>query len=335
MSGNNSRKSGITSLMGFGLTAGCFMGVMGLSQAAQATLIHEYSFNTGGINASSGAYNTPDSVGGAAYQATIMGTGSISNGQVVLTNNNVTSGAAGNAYVSLPVSALPTTSPTVSFEEWFTGSYDYQSGTSGSVYPYNRGFDFNNDTLNTSGAVPSDLEVTTPGANAGTYIYQALDSYGSSRTAIASLGYSTESGITDSTDGWLTKPSATGSPVTHMIATVINQTATGSAPYGTISYFVDGVFRGSSNLTAANQWTVVSPSFTNAWLGRSAFPGDGMFNGTIDEFRIFNNALGNSRVAADYTAGPNTVLTPEPASLALFGVAGASLLLIRRRRAAV
>ena len=333
MSQNNSKKPGFSSLMGLGLTAGCFMGAMGLAQSAQATLIHEYSFNSGTF--SSGTYLTPDSIGGSSYAATIMGTGSISNGQVVLTNNNVQSGAAGNAYVSLPVSALPTTSPTVSFEEWFTASYDYQSGTSGSVYAYNRGFDFNNDTLNTTGAVPTDAEVTTPSSNTGTYLFQALDSFGSSRTAIANLGYSSESGVTDTTDGWLTKPSATGSPVTHMIATVINQTATGSAPFGTISYYVDGVFRGSSNLTGANQWTTIAPSLTNAWLGRSAYPGDGMINGTIDEFRIYNNALSSSQVAADAAAGPNTVLTPEPASLALFGVAGASLLLIRRRRAVV
>ncbi len=185
MSGNNSRKSGITSLMGLGLTAGCFMGVMGLSQAAQATLIHEYSFNAG--STSSGTYTTPDSVGGAAYQATIMGTGSISNGQVVLTNNNVTSGAAGNAYVSLPVSALPTTSPTVSFEEWFTASYDFQTGTSGSVYAQNRGFDFNGDTL----ATATDAIATGGGATAPAYLYDSLDrgNGGPGGTGISPSGY--------------------------------------------------------------------------------------------------------------------------------------------------
>ena len=329
----------MSGLYGIGMAAACAIGLTGFAQSAQATLLHEYSFNSGTI--SNGSYYTPDSIGGASYQATIMGTGGLSGGQVTLTNNNVQTGQAGLAYVSLPVSALPTTSPTVSFEEWFTGSYDYQSGTSGSVYAQNRGFDFNNDTL----ATATDAQTASPNQTTGSYLFQALDTGNGSGAGISAAGWGSGSALNTGyvapgspnyySHDWLTQPGSNGQPLAHMIAVVIDQTPTVAAPDGTLTYYVDGIQFGSVNLTAANQWTAVAPTFTNAWLGRSAFNTDGVFNGTIDEFRIYNNALSASQVAADAAAGPNTVLTPEPASLALFGLAGASLLLIRRRRAAV
>ncbi len=328
MSGNNSKKTGISSLMGLGLTAGCFMGAMGLAQSAQATLIHEYSFNSGVINPSSGAYTTPDSVGGASYAATIMGSGSISGGQAILTNSS-SSGPAGNEYVSVPVSALPSASSSLTFEEWFT------TGTNGA---HTQNLALNSDTLATS----TDAIATGAGATAESYFFITQDngSYGS-RTGMSPGGYTNEKvgvnslGTGSPTNADYLSKLVNGQAVQHMVTTVINNTASTPDPYGTITYYVDGVLQGSAAQTATDNWSALQSTFTNMWLGRSAFTGDPMFNGSVNEFRIYNNALSGSQVAADAAAGPNTVLTPEPASLALFGVAGASLLLIRRRRAAV
>ncbi len=326
MSGNNSRKSGITSLMGLGLTAGCFMGVMGLSQAAQATLIHEYSFNAG--STSSGTYTTPDSIGGASYAATIMGSAAISSGQVDLTNAS-SSGQAGNEYVSVPLSALPPSSSSLTFEEWFT------TGTNGA---HTQNLSLNSDTVGTV----TDAITAGAGATAESYFFITQDNgnYGS-RTGMSPGGYTNEKvGVNSLGTGsaanadYLSKL-VNGSAVQHMVTTVIDNTSTVADPYGTITYYVDGVLQGTSAQTSADNWSTLESTFTNMWLGRSAFSGDPMFNGSINEFRIYNNALSSSQVSADAAAGPNTVLTPEPASLALFGVAGASLLLIRRRRAAV
>ena len=51
----------------------------------------------------------------------------------------------------------------------------------------------------------------------------------------------------------------------------------------------------------------------NNWLGRSQW-GDPMYEGTYNEFRIYNNALNPLEVAASYNAGPQTPST-DPAAL--------------------
>ena len=71
-----------------------------------------------------------------------------------------------------------------------------------------------------------------------------------------------------------------------MSATVID----GSA--GTLSYYLYDLSQGG---VGGLQQTITSIPlssylFTNAYLGRSAFAGDNSTNGSIDEFRIYNNA---------------------------------------------
>jgi hypothetical protein len=66
-------------------------------------------------------------------------------------------------------------------------------------------------------------------------------------------------------------------------------------------------------------------------LGRSPWVayGDPNLVGTIDEFSIYNGALSDAQVLADFQAGPTTV--PEPSVFALSGLA--ILAILRRRNA--
>ncbi len=52
----------------------------------------------------------------------------------------------------------------------------------------------------------------------------------------------------------------------------------------------------------------------NSWLGRSMFNADPYLNASVDEFRIWNGALGPDQVALNDAAGPNTIVS-DPGAL--------------------
>jgi len=67
----------------------------------------------------------------------------------------------------------------------------------------------------------------------------------------------------------------------------------------------------------------------NNWLGRSQWSPDALFNGSINEFRVYDTALSAADVAASFARGPDAVV-PEPATLCAGALAG--VVLLRRRR---
>jgi hypothetical protein len=66
----------------------------------------------------------------------------------------------------------------------------------------------------------------------------------------------------------------------------------------------------------------------NDWLGRSQFSIDPFFDGTINEFRIYDTALSPAQVAGNFARGPDVV--PEPAGALACLLAAAFALLNRR-----
>jgi VCBS repeat-containing protein len=70
-------------------------------------------------------------------------------------------------------------------------------------------------------------------------------------------------------------------------------------------FYVDGALVATNTL---NGFTPSSIGATvNNWLGRSEFGGDPYYNGTIDEFRVYNTALTDAQVRSNTLAGPNAV----------------------------
>ena len=294
------------------INAGFVASVVALAacaSTAQAQLTHRYSFTT----------DASDSVGGA--NGTLMNIASVSGGQLQFNNPNFSPSSFAGGYLSLPASILPS-SGSVTIEQWFTFS---GSGFFTEAYTFS---DRN------GGANP-------PGANSGQYLMHAISapqggpvpSAGGSHVAQALSGYA--GSLTPppgpETDAFGTTPGlgfAGGGYLddggTYMAATVIDGGA------GTLSYYV---FRVSDGLGGLQQTIAAIPlssySFTDAFLGRSAFSADNWVSGSVDEFRIYNDAHSAADIFADFSAGPNA-LVPEPASLTLLGLGGVALFLRRR-----
>jgi hypothetical protein len=93
----------------------------------------------------------------------------------------------------------------------------------------------------------------------------------------------------------------------HHLVFTLDQTDTTAGPWGTAKLYVN------------NGAPIVQPivenllleqiTDNNNWLGRAQWP-DPLFDGTIDEFRIYNHTLTSGEVAANNAAGPTAAELP-------------------------
>jgi len=286
---------------------------------AQATLIHRYDFAT----------DASDSVGGS--NGTLRGRATVSGGNLRLNNPDFSPASDVNGgYLSLSPSILPA-SGSVTIQQWFnfTGS-----GFFTEAYTFtNHGNDFVNPPSNPPNAnngqylmhvISNPQPAVPPGGpnTGGSRVSQALSGYQGSLTPPPggeTFAFETTPGLGAGGGGYL------DNGVPYMATTVIDGTA------GTISYYVYRLSDGAGGLQQTVPATPLSSySFTNAYLGRSAFLGDNWTSGAVDEFRIFSEARSAGQIAADFRAGPN-VIVPEPAALTLVACAMGLLLAARRR----
>jgi hypothetical protein len=288
--------------------------IVGLSAGwAHADLTHRYSFNDGTAN---------DSVGSA--NGILMNSATVSGGALQLNNPNFTAGKTPdtNGFLSLPGSILPS-SGSATIEEWFTFT---GSGFFTESYAFsNNANDANQPNASNGQYLMHTISAPQPasppgGANTGgSHIAQTLAGYGGGAETDA---YGTTPGIGAGGGGYLDDGE------TYFSATVID----GSA--GTLSYYLYDVTQGGVGglQQAITAIPLSSFNFTNCYLGRSPFLVDNATSGSIDEFRIYGNAQGAAAIAADYAAGPNTVLpVPEPLSLSILSIGGIGLLARRRK----
>lgn len=282
-----------------------------LASTARADLIHRYNFDT----------DASDSIGSAdgTFVGSTMGGPTVSGGQLQLNNNTFQAASATNNYLSLPASILPS-SGSVTIEQWgtyngsgfFTEAWAFSDRNGGANPP---GADVGQYLMFTISAP----QPATPPGGAGT---------GGSHIAQATAGYNTETDAYHTTAGI---GAAGGGGYlddngTYMTAAVIDSNA------GTLSYYLYRVSDGAGGLQQTISADPLSSySFTDAFLGRSPFDADNATAGSIDEFRIYNEARDGSTILADYLAGPNE-LVPEPTSLAVLGLGGLLGLFFRRRR---
>jgi hypothetical protein len=236
-----------------------------------AQLLHRYSFSE-----TQGTTNLVDSVGGADGALYGAANASLLNGQLTLPGGTANPDGTFNtdaAYVDLPAGLISgLTNATI--EAWVT--WNDASSTS-----WERVFDFG-------------TSIAGQGIQNGGVSYLLLNPQsgnGVVRTEIRPP------------EGRPDEILETSSPLPVGTATYV--AVVYNYNLHSLSLFTNGLLAGSMTTTVP----LSSVNDVNDWLGRSQFE-DPFFNGSLDEFRIWNGALTAAQVAQNYAAGPNVLPTP-------------------------
>jgi hypothetical protein len=282
-----------------------FIAIWGLHSmspiASHAALSHRYSFTAGAA----------DSVGTA--HGSLQGAATVSGGVLNFNNPTFAAPAPGRGYLSLPASIMPTNG-SVTIEQWFTFG---ASGYAAQAYSFRSSPGAQSSGQFLMHTISTPLPDNAPGGpnTGGSHVTQGLFGWGGPPPA--TYAHHTTPGLGVLGQGFLDDGQS------YMAATVID----GSA--GTLSYYIYRLSDGAGGLQQTIPAIPLSAySFTQAFLGRSAWDVDNYVNGAVDEFRIYNHAKTSAQIAADFAAGANVV--PEPTSAALAGLIVFGLARVRR-----
>ncbi len=268
---------------------------------ADAVLVHRYTFNNG---------NTNDSVGTAHGTVVDGGTPTAVfslDGQLDLSANT---GQASNAapltdaYVDLPngmisAAAQSGTSGALSVEWWFTVA---------TTRTWQRLGDFAGPLAGGGGEDAN---------NQGDVNYMLITPNSGRLNNGVEMSNNT-TGVVENTFGQGGTNPALAPGVQHHVVAVYdkNNTSGGANPGGTMSLFFNGVeiVPGGANVAGSN---AIDPAFDlnnlndhDNWLGRSQWGGDPMYDGSFNEFNVYDHALNATEAAANFATGPVPVPLP-------------------------
>jgi hypothetical protein len=258
----------------------------------RAALTHRYSFNDGTAN---------DSVGTA--NGVLVNGATVQNGSLVFSpavNTGFNTSPATGQYADLPNNIAKSRAFTI--EAWTT----WRGGAA-----WQRIADFGNNNFNFE-IQPSDK--TTTGYFGFGFIL--LTTSNNNGHPIAQLSVNSSGGSND-TD-------LVGAIVPFPQNTEVHVVYSHDPDTGVDALYANGVLLGQT----VAQYDHSGMNYLNYWIGRSNFAADPFYNGTFNEYRIYDNGLTGAQVLESFNRGPNVV--PEPAALAIVTVLAVPML--RRRR---
>lgn len=253
---------------------------------AGGTLIHRYSFTS----------DASDSVGGA--NGTLNGDATIANGQLVLSGNQGSS-------VILPPGILSGVDE-VTIETWVSFP--------GAINPF-----ANLCAFGFSDTIPLDTFI----GDGGNYITFSPHTGGGTAQANFGQGIPGNAGERDAVQAGMVYDGLTN----LQIAIVFHPKAGYEAFYtngvqcATISMWNDMIDPVGYQDPAITNKSILSYTLgldTTNFIGQSLYTADPGLLANVDEFRIYNGALTQSQIQADYAAGPNA-FPVQPMTIALSG----------------
>jgi hypothetical protein len=273
------------------------VGIALASASAQAAIVHRWSFNTAGM--------AEDSVGPADG---ILHNGAVvAGGQLALTN------AVMAPYMQMPSSGPGginiNTFTNVTVTSWYTGPAVDPGGFRTLVALGKK--------VTQPGGEQHGAVVVGEGLGADYLFMQPWRGggpVGASKGAITDSHFGGEiGGVGDERlDG-----------LEHCYTLTVTKTATGAD----VRYFIDGVQQGA---TAAATFDLSALSNELAYVGRALY-NDPALIGSVNEVRIYNEALSPANVMLECMRGPNGEPIPEPATLAIAALGLVGLVAARRR----
>jgi hypothetical protein len=260
----------------------------------QLGLAHRYSFTS----------DASDSVGGA--HGTVVDAGTTANvtftgGQLDLSantgqgSNNITE----DAFVDLPNGIISAAGSAgmdgaVAFEVWFTIS---------ETHTWQRVFDF---------GVSNGGENMSDSGSASDWIMSSANS-GAWGGGLSMTNHGDSGGAPLEPQLGINGTSANG--VEHHVFAVYNHNNTTSfhpsGSNGTMTMYFNGALVGNNAIHPNINLRTGFFNDVNNWLGRSQWP-DPVFDGSYNEFRVYNAAPSDEYVAASFAAGPNTLVAFDP-----------------------
>jgi hypothetical protein len=278
---------------------------------AEAALRHRYTFNEGAAADASGRAII-DSISGA--NGIVRGAGSSATA-----NQLVLSGGFSNtaAYVDLPNGIISSLTD-ATFEAWYTID---------STESWSRIFDFGSTTGGTNG------ELTGPGGNFGfgaDFIFYApmrgmnIDTQ---RVGVQNndplFGPGGSPGVVGDFQFVVDPEFNHAFDVQYHVALVFDADGGNDPVEASVTLYINGALPPGD--TANPLETLVqlkNLNDVNNWLGRSNWTDDANFDGSFNEFRIYDVALSADQVAANMSAGPDVLPVFEVISLEVDTVTG-------------
>lgn len=271
---------------------------------AEGAMLNRWSFNSAG-NATSGTVFL-DSIGGVPL--TVVGNGATINGTTITlpgTTNGNQSPASLSAYLDLP-NGIVSSKTNLTFEFWVTPL---------SNRSWARLVDFGRMDRSGMGTGAALGEIR-PDASSAPGTTQSWDHIMLTLSPNGAANSQQLEGRLDGGSALFSQTTRTVSTGTRYHVAMVFEDGVGNPSGGQLRWYLNGVLATSVDLPFKLQ----SLEDVNNWIGRSQYTADSMINASLDEIRIYDNAMSQAEVQASFNAGPNPAFSApvaQPDSLTM------------------